>query len=960
METLEKSGTSQSQTLIEESRGLSFCNSNGNGGSDSVLVKCSSLVSNEAPQIKELSLANGNNVVEEDALVVSENGNNANGELDKDGVVGFKEGALLEKVEALEDGISLVVEIHGSPNNHTHNSVLEVVDVKENCDKDATSGIGTEVLGDEVQKQMCEENCSRNSENEKSPRAEIEKFPIRNSIIQHEEQIKSEEEDEEELDKLDDRDYKFSVGEFVWAKTLNRPWWPGQVYAPSDASKDIAMYYRKDRVLVAFFGDEASAWCYPSLVKPFQRNFRRMSMNGNSTSFHSGMGEALCRVGKYMESEWTCSCVSLKTQTQIARPLASNLGIKDGVVVPQGRIAGLSVTEFEPAKFISRLRGIAEVVSEISLLERTAFQSQLLAFNRVNGWRDLHIYLDLQESSACCRNVGDATTNDFDFKGLTGESVVKTFQEDCPSLTVSNGIGKSSEKISQKRRRSRNVYSPLASRKRKKHKSFEVVINAEDGSNNGIPVSSPKELEKADPSGSPSAFSDSKDTTLHNDEVSTLEGNGNGFLSRDRKKSKYLSPPYTMMSPEYKSLNSLKDSVPNSPKVLKASHGEEYIASFGDPVLHSDVTISKNQSDGKNQWNVKGKVDVSEFLFEFYSAALDPMHLKKSRKNECVKGFFLNLRSYRHLSDQTTNESCAVGKDMEEDATFHSPQRISVDTPLGLPEEHLHKTESLKSAGDAKRKGRHWKEDARSQIPQSSSDIPLGSSGEDIQNKLFDVKVGLPGALLHKTDQPQSEGGVQKRGRKRKKDAMSESCQIKSEQASCTTNKETKEAIGESSSATLLLNFAPGVPLPTKEDVITQFRRFGDLNELETDVMKDSSCARIVYNSKSNAEEAYNSSKKISPFGAAVVSYELQYSTANSKASTANSQQRIPTLLGGNVVIPLSAVPPTSEAPPLEVVRRNLESMTSMLEKAGDLSPEVKANLESEIKRLLNRVGTMV
>ncbi|PIA36556.1 hypothetical protein AQUCO_03300028v1 [Aquilegia coerulea] len=177
----------------------------------------------------------------------------------------------------------------------------------------------------------------------------------------------------------------------------------------------------------------------------------------------------------------------------------------------------------------------------------------------------------------------------------------------------------------------------------------------------------------------------------------------------------------------------------------------------------------------------------------------------------------------------------------------------------------------------------------------------------------------------------------------------------------CITNKRTKATIGETSSAALLLNFASGVALPTKEDLITQFGRFGDLNELETDVMKDSNCARIVYKSKSNAEEAYNSSQKVSPLGAAVVSYELQYSTADSKASMANSQQSVPSLLGGNVVIPLSAVPPISEAPPLEVVRKNLESMTSMLEKLGDtLSPEVKANLESEIKRLLNKFNSPV
>ncbi|GAB4831718.1 hypothetical protein Ancab_005730 [Ancistrocladus abbreviatus] len=47
----------------------------------------------------------------------------------------------------------------------------------------------------------------------------------------------------------------FSVSDLVWDKVKSHPWWPGQIFHPSDSSEKTMKYYRKNCYLVAYFGD---------------------------------------------------------------------------------------------------------------------------------------------------------------------------------------------------------------------------------------------------------------------------------------------------------------------------------------------------------------------------------------------------------------------------------------------------------------------------------------------------------------------------------------------------------------------------------------------------------------------------------------------------------------------------------------------------------------------------------
>lgn len=148
---------------------------------------------------------------------------------------------------------------------------------------------------------------------------------------------------------------------------------------------------------------------------------------------------------------------------------------------------------------------------------------------------------------------------------------------------------------------------------------------------------------------------------------------------------------------------------------------------------------------------------------------------------------------------------------------------------------------------------------------------------------------------------------------------------------------------GESSVTTLILTFAPGVSMPSKEFLVATFSRFGPLKESETQLSNDSGIAEVVFMRGADAGEAIRSLETSNCFGPTLVSYNLR-----------------PVEGSRTLAKPAESVSQPGDAPPLDFIRQNLEMMTSMLKNSGDkLSPEMKAKLESEIKGLLKRVSSM-
>ncbi|TYJ99156.1 Tudor/PWWP/MBT superfamily protein [Cucumis melo var. makuwa] len=170
------------------------------------------------------------------------------------------------------------------------------------------------------------------------------------------------------------------------------------------------------------------------------------------------------------------------------------------------------------------------------------------------------------------------------------------------------------------------------------------------------------------------------------------------------------------------------------------------------------------------------------------------------------------------------------------------------------------------------------------------------------------------------------------------------------------------ETDGEGLGSLLLLTFSSEAPLPPREQVITTFSQFGSLKESEIQ-LKDST-VEIVFLRSVDAMEAVRSLKKNNIFGPTLLKYQLYHLSAPPKTSDSD---RACTALAypaseGTLNPSKSAESgnQAGDAPPIEFIRKNLQMMTSMLEKSGDnLSPDMRAKLECDIEGLLKKVSSM-
>ncbi|KAK6129348.1 hypothetical protein DH2020_036921 [Rehmannia glutinosa] len=688
---------------------------------------------------------------------------------------------------------------------------------------------------------------------------------VDDNVVNNDEKIKNGE--ISSMDNVDADVNRFRVGDFVWGKIKSHPWWPGQVYNPNDASDFAVKHSQEGRLLVAFFGDGSCSWCLPSQLVPFAENFKQMSMDSSSKSFHNAIQSAVDEVGRIVEYNMTCKCVPMEKRDGLARPVVSNAGVKSGVLVPEVDIRRLSVPEYEPVGVLEKLMNYAKTVSVDSLLELAFLKSWLSAFYCAKGGGyQLAVYCEpvfiegLEDKNKNSSEVSD----DFGVPD-PGEVPPLGPQEDDWLSSPGVSSAKSRDDKIYHRRKQKSVAELMGEDNsvEPKNPKRTKVKEEKDASSRKKRSDDPSRKRKVEKRGKPKEI---KVDFAENNSGEAKEEPEKVFTPRERKKSKYLSPPYT--NPTWRMGDSSSKTKSESDKSTKIDRSAsppicKLVDKASDeemPNVHLKATSrAVEENDKKMTFSVSDvDVRVDEMLSEVEFAAVDPLYLSKKGSFDMVYAFVSARRSSTYLH----------GADYK---IFQKPETV---------------------------RRRRKSKPSRLKIQKN----------EDVAQE--------------KPKSPDSEAPK-----------------------SVKTEKKAKSKKAAPSS--LLLTFTPEFPLPSKEEIVRLFGKFGSLNENETNVLTDSHSVRIVYTKDSDAELAFKSSVSESPFGVENVNYLLQHSSAGSQ-----SQPKIPSPQNR-----ASEKPTDDFMSYVRGISQKLEIMTAILENYhSKFSTEEKSSLKEEMKHLMENV----
>ncbi|CAL9080484.1 unnamed protein product [Musa textilis] len=431
----------------------------------------------------------------------------------------------------------------------------------------------------------------------------------------------------------------FAVGDLVWGKTKNHPWWPALVSDPSSAPIDAKKAHLSDvsLLLVYCFGSGAYAWCEPVQLKPFVEDFHRMTRQSSSKSFVAAVEGALDEIRRRLQLELTCGCVPPEAGGKTAE-------------CPGGR---LPVSNFRPLEFLEHLQDVACDVTMADVLQVAALRSWVIAFGK--GWtaglpgyhprREIMELVDKIDLDVPPGDLGDGNEEGDGECSITGSRVRK-------------GL-KTSEDNLHKRQKKRSMAALIAGRELDTVALSEGDEFTVEEKVKGVKNQMIKKEKHMDADGCG---------------VEAQEDTGSG--RRERKKSKYLSPPYTCLGAYTNTLDSPRSGEVKSPR--KAAEASWALNSDISSLLRCDSEAVEKDEDTSNPGFGIESTSVNDILLELLCTARNPLHLKWNQSAKMIKSFFNKYRSsmYSSGSDFLTyqklhNECCLV--------SIESPNKLIVN-----------------------------------------------------------------------------------------------------------------------------------------------------------------------------------------------------------------------------------------------------------------------------------------
>ncbi|PKA55573.1 Serine/threonine-protein kinase ATM [Apostasia shenzhenica] len=636
------------------------------------------------------------------------------------------------------------------------------------------------------------------------------------------------------------------IMDFVWGKLNEKLWWPGQICDPSEAPEQALITQHLDHcVLVSYFGEHSFAWCYPSQLKPFGEDFSKMVKQMGSESLVSAVNDALCEMERCLRADMTCSCVPVDGRVEVmfrrtaARRKASMAGCRS-------------------MELLKLLRDVGRDVLVADKHEVTLLRSFVGSFYLQNG--------------SFIERIQDLVDEErSDVSTLPGKRM-KVKSDKKYRLPANRKIKQTEILVGESSRKKRSMAeligeTDLENRVVMKKKSSEVKIEG---------FSSTRRRKKENVNGK-FPMGDMLEVDPH--EESEL------FGKRERKKSKYLSPPYTS-------------------GYLKRSNSFELVDSEFEMV---DSDGSKSESEIFD----RSRTPICDIFNDFLFVAVNPLHQGRGHRTEEMIEFFGRHRSL-HYSGIFDSEG--LMEQAGESAGNHTGEIASCVR------------RNVRQA----RKGR-----ANGEAGMKSGLYGVDESMNKVDNEMFeipnDIIINIPG----ETRAPL----------KKKKRDYSVDIDHTIHSSSRTNEPKTKRR-KQQDSVTLILTFSQARNLPSKDELISKFSMYGSLDELETVLLQDQACARLVFQRALDAKKALNGIKR----GKKLEFPFLDLKSCYLKEDTSIVSKSEPS--PGNSLVYLS-----------ENLQRMISSLLPEkkgLKSADGLKPEVLEDLVDDMKVLLCKVNGLI
>ncbi|XP_007009722.2 PREDICTED: uncharacterized protein LOC18586334 isoform X2 [Theobroma cacao] len=408
---------------------------------------------------------------------------------------------------------------------------------------------------------------------------------------------------------LSEEEGEFSVSGLVWGKVRSHPWWPGQIFDPSDASEKAVKYHKKDCFLVAYFGDRTFAWNEASLLKPFRTHFSQIEKQSNSESFQNAVNCALEEVSRRAELGLACSCMPQDAYDKIKFQKVENTGVRQESSIRDGVDVSLSASSFEPDKLVDYMKALAESPSGGGdRLDLVIVKAQLLAFYRLKGYHQLP---EFQFCGGLSEN--EANTSHSEENMYFGEEIEHTTPMDTDAEQISTGQETSMSQRSSYLKRKHNLKDGLYPSKKERSLSelmdetFDSpdVENGTDGIANRLPSSSSGKKRKA---------VDSFDDSV------VQEGRKTISLAKVSLTTPHFPKPSFKIGECIRRAASQMTGSPLIPKG-KLDGGSENTAADG-----YDVPFDNSEDAQRKRMNVTAEYSsLDELLSQLHLAACDPM-----------------------------------------------------------------------------------------------------------------------------------------------------------------------------------------------------------------------------------------------------------------------------------------------------------------------------------------------